>query len=204
MLTATSLISGAMQGVNMELGLAARAYHYILKLARHCGFGNVWGNSVHALGRSITIEIKVDDWLISNIQEIMLNQRSRVTLDTLLPREANTTLKYGVFDTDFDAFWADVERTALPAWRWGFRLALFSAIWIAPLLIQQLPPLSHHDRVTRERALAAMENSRIYILRQMLGLLKTIICFGYGADESVRGAIGYPHNSDDPHQQVPR
>jgi magnesium chelatase family protein len=34
MLTATSLISGAMQCVNMELGLAARAYHCILKLAR--------------------------------------------------------------------------------------------------------------------------------------------------------------------------
>jgi hypothetical protein len=134
----------------------------------------------------------------------MLNKRARVALDTLLPREANTTLKYGVFDTDFDTFWSDVERTALPAWRWGFRLALFSAIWIAPLLIRQLPPLSQHDRLTRERALAAMESSRIYFLRQMLALLKTIVCFGYGADGNVRSAIGYPGQPNDPQQQVPR
>jgi hypothetical protein len=37
----------------------------------------------------------------------------------------------------------------------------------------------------------------------MLVLLKTVVCFGYGADENVRGAIGYPRNPDDPHQQVP-
>jgi predicted ATPase with chaperone activity len=33
MLTATSLISGVMEGVNIESSLAARAYHHLRKLA---------------------------------------------------------------------------------------------------------------------------------------------------------------------------
>lgn len=134
----------------------------------------------------------------------MLSQRARVILDTLLPSEAHPTLKSGIFDTDFDAFWSDVERMALPAWRWGFHAALWAANWIAPLLIHRLPPLTQHDRKTRERALAAMETSRIYFLRQMMGLLKTIVCFGYGADRDVRDAIGYPRQTDDPRPQVSR
>jgi hypothetical protein len=137
----------------------------------------------------------------TTILDIMLNQSARVILDTLLPSEANPALKYGIFDTDFDVFWSDIERTALPAWRWGFHAALWAATWIAPLLIRRLPPLTQYDRQTRERALAAMETSRIYSLRQMMGLLKTIVCFGYGADQKVRDAIGYPRQPDDPRRR---
>ena len=132
----------------------------------------------------------------------MLSKRARVVLDTLLPSEAHPALKAGVFDTDFDVFWLDVERTALPAWRWGFHAALWAATWIAPLLILRLPPLTQHERQTRERALAAMETSRIYFLRQLLGLLKTVVCFGYGADRDVRAAIGYPRQPEDPRREV--
>ena len=132
----------------------------------------------------------------------MLGKSARAVLDTLLPSEAHLVLRSGVFDTDFDAFWSDVERTALPTWRWSFYAALWIANWISPLLIHRLPPLNRYDRATRERALAAMETSRIYLLRQVLGLLKTIICFGYGANKDVRAAIGYPQQTDDPRRQV--
>jgi len=134
----------------------------------------------------------------------MLSQRARVVLDTLLPSDAHPALKYGVLDAGFEAFWSDFERSALPSWRWGFHAALFVATWIAPLLIHRLPPLTRHDRRTRERALAAMETSESYFLRQMLALLKTTVCFGYGADRDVRDAIGYPRQPDDPRPQVSR
>jgi len=134
----------------------------------------------------------------------MLSQQSRIILNTLLPSQAHPTLKYGIFDADFDTFWSDVEHTALPAWRLGFQAALWTANWIAPLLIRRLPPLTLHDRPTRERALAAMETSRIYFLRQMLALLKTIVCFGYGANRNVRTAIGYSRPMDDPRREGPR
>jgi hypothetical protein len=86
--------------------------------------------------------------------------------------------------------------------RWGFRAALFTAVWIAPLLIYRPPPLALHDRPTRERALAAMETTRSYFLRQMMVVLKTIVSFCYGADSSVRDAIGYPRQPDDPGRKL--
>ena len=133
----------------------------------------------------------------------MLSKQSRIVLDTLLPSGAHPTLKQGVFDTDFEAFWSDFERTALPSLRWGSRAALFAVVWIAPLLIHRLPPLALHDRPTRERALAAMALSRFYILRQLFVVLKQAVCFCYGADPNVRDAIGYPLQHDDPRRQVP-
>ena len=131
----------------------------------------------------------------------MLSRRSRLVLDTLLPAQANATLPHGIFDTGFDKFLLDFQSTASPALRRGFWAALFAATWIAPLLIFRLPPLTRLDRSTRERALRAMETSRVYLLRQMLLLLKTTVCFCYGADPGVRDAVGYPRQHDDPRQK---
>ena len=39
-------------------------------------------------------------------------------------------------------------------------------------------------------------------LRQMMVLLKTIVSLCYGADPSVRAAIGYPRQFDDPHPNL--
>ena len=128
----------------------------------------------------------------------MLNNAARVVLDTLLPSSANPLLPFGLFDTGFDVFWADVEQTALPAWRWGLRAAVLTAVWAAPLLIRRLPPLTRLDRPARERALAAMGASRVYLLRQMLGLLKTSAALGYGASPQVRAAIGHPRREAAP------
>ena len=47
----------------------------------------------------------------------MLSQADRIVLDTLLPSHANPLLPLGIFDAGFEAFWADLEQTALPAWR---------------------------------------------------------------------------------------
>lgn len=132
----------------------------------------------------------------------MLSKASRVVLDTLLPSGANPRLPLGIFDAGFEAFWADLERTALPAWRWGFQAAVFTAVWVAPLLIRRLPPLTRLDRPTRERALAALGASRAAVLRQMLTLLKTIAGFCYGANPRVREAIGYPRQRNPPRPEA--
>lgn len=128
----------------------------------------------------------------------MLSARQRVVLDTLLPSQADPALRFGVFDAGFDAFYADFERTALPALKFGFRAALFCAAWVAPLLIGKLPPITLYDRPTRERALAALAGSRFYLLRQMVLVLKAVVSFGYGADARVRDAVGFPLQHDDP------
>jgi hypothetical protein len=122
----------------------------------------------------------------------MLSRRERLILDTLLPSGVHPDLPYGLFDAGFAEFWSDFEQTALPLWPRGFRAALWIAIWVAPLLIRRLPPLSLYGRPTRERALEAMERSRLAPIRQVVGLLKTVVGFSYGADSHVREAIGYP------------
>ena len=128
----------------------------------------------------------------------LLSQRARIVFDTLLPDGAHPTLPYGGLEAGFDAFWSDFERTALPSFRLAVRTALMAATWIAPVLIGRLPPLGLHDRLARERALAAMAHSRLYLLRQMLELLKTTASLSYGADRRVRDALGYPLQPDDP------
>jgi hypothetical protein len=123
----------------------------------------------------------------------MLQRNSRLVLDTLLPALAGSR--------DFDQFWADFERTSVPAWRWSFRAAVFAANWIAPLLIHRMPPLARYDRPTREQMLAALGASRSPTMRQMLATLKTLVSLYHGADPVVRAAIGYPNA---PGAQEPR
>jgi hypothetical protein len=73
-------------------------------------------------------------------------------------------------------------------WRLALRLALLAAVWLSPLLIGRLPPLSLSDRATREAALAALGSSRLGVLRQLLFVLKSVAGFCYGAPSDAAGA----------------
>lgn len=127
----------------------------------------------------------------------MLDTRARVVLDTLLPSQAQPLLPYGLFDAGFESFYQDFARTANGTLRHSFQLALFAAIWISPLLIGRIPPITLYSRETRERALTAMETSRFYVLRQLMLILKLVASLSYGANREVRDAIGYPPQYDD-------
>lgn len=121
----------------------------------------------------------------------MLTPRERAVLETLLPAGGHPALK-GLFEAGFEDFYRDFERTAIMRLRLGFKAALFAAIWISPLLIGRLPPLTRLERENREAALEALGRSRFYVLRQLFLVLKTVSCFCYGADPQVRRAIGFP------------
>lgn len=120
-----------------------------------------------------------------------LGRRARVVIDTMLPSGADPALQLGAFDAGFDDFYDEFSRTASGPLRLGFRVALVAAIWISPLLIGRLPPLTRHRRGERERALHALATCGSLPLRQLVVVLKAVICFGYGADANVRRAIGY-------------
>ncbi|MCA1554542.1 MAG: hypothetical protein LC737_09205 [Chloroflexi bacterium] len=122
-----------------------------------------------------------------------LTRRARIVLDTLLPAQAHAQLPLGLFDAEFESFQVEFERSATLQLRLAFGVALFVAVWLSPLLIHHLPPLTRHGRETRERALAALAHSRIYVLRQLLTVLKLVTSLCYGAHPTVRDAIGYPH-----------
>jgi len=127
----------------------------------------------------------------------MLSSRAHVVLDTLLPPHAHPSLPRGLFDAGFEKFYQDFAGTANTTLRHGFQIAIFAAIWISPLLIRRIPPITLYSRETRERALTAMEISRFYFLRQMMLILKNVASLCYGANREVRDAIGYPRQHDD-------
>lgn len=111
-------------------------------------------------------------------------------IHTLLPAHAHPALPYGAFDAGFDDFHADFARTAAPRLRFGFRLGLQAATWLAPLLIGHLPPLARLRPAERERALDAMARSRYPLLRDLVIALKLVVSLSYGADARVRRCIG--------------
>ncbi len=128
----------------------------------------------------------------------MLDSRTRLVLDTLLPSHAHPTLTTGLLEAGFDEFWSVFQRTAPATPRRAFRAAVLAATWLAPVLIGRLPPLDRYDRPTRERALAALGASRVPLLRQLMLVLKTVASLAYGADPTVRRAIGYPRPAQAP------
>jgi len=128
----------------------------------------------------------------------MLSRRARVVLDTLIPSGAHPDLPQGIQDVEFERFHAHFERTAHWRLRLGWRVGLVLAIWAAPLLILKLPPITLHDRATREAALTALFTTRWHAIRNLVLVLKVVAAFAYGADPAVRRAVGFPAQPDDP------
>lgn len=115
----------------------------------------------------------------------------RAVLGALLPSGASSLLPQGLLDTGFEGFLDTFEAVAPADFRRVVRLALATGGWLAPLLIGRLPPMSRLNSDDRERALAAMAQSRLPELRQLVIVLKTVASLHYGALPEVRRAIGY-------------
>ncbi len=120
-----------------------------------------------------------------------LRSIDRAVLGALLPSGASPLLRQGLLDTGFEAFLVDFDAAAPTDFCRIFRLALVAAGWVAPLLIGHAPPMSRLNSGDRERALAAMNESRLPELRQLVIVLKTVASLHYGALPEVRQAISY-------------
>ncbi|HZQ49812.1 MAG TPA: hypothetical protein VFB69_05855 [Candidatus Dormibacteraeota bacterium] len=120
-----------------------------------------------------------------------MNRFDRAVLDALLPSGVNPVLPMGLLESGFERFWSKSSKDLAPNLRLAFRLALFGGAWVAPVLVRRMPPLSRLSPPEREKALTAMERSRIAILRQLVRILKTVAALHYGAHPDVRKALGY-------------
>jgi hypothetical protein len=127
-----------------------------------------------------------------------VTNRTRVVLETLLPDDAHPVLTKGLEGAGFERFYEEFSRSGTSKLRFSFRLGLFLMIWVAPLMVWRLPPLSMYKRTTRERALNRFLISRITVFRQIALTVKLVVSLCYGADRDVRDAIGYPPQHDDP------
>lgn len=121
-----------------------------------------------------------------------MNARQRAALEALLPAGADPSLPVGLFEAGFEDFHSRFRAEASAGMRVGFSAALWAAVWLAPLLIGRLPPISRLSPEDRERAMEALVSSRVYALRQLGLVLKAVASFCYGADPRVREAIGFP------------
>ena len=132
-----------------------------------------------------------------------LRRRHRVVLETLLPRGAHPALPKGLYDTGFDDFYDDFRQRGAGRLRFAFHLTLFLSVWVAPLLIGRVPPITLYSSLTRERALQRLFESRFFLFRQLGLTTKLVVALCYGADRDVRDAVGYPMQHDDPRRQEP-
>ena len=132
-----------------------------------------------------------------------LRRRHRVVLETLLPRRAHPSLPKGLYDTGFDDFFDDFRHRGAGQLRFAFRLTLFLSVWVSPLLIARVPPITLYGVRTRERALQRLFESRFFLFRQLGLTMKLVVALCYGADRDVRDAVGYPMQHDDPRRQEP-
>ena len=122
-------------------------------------------------------------------KELSLRQSHRVVLETLLPSGSHATLTRGLFETGFDDFYNRFCASAGLELQQAFRAGLFAAVWISPLLIWRVPPITMYRLEVRERALEALAGTRWYLLRQVFQAVKTVVALGYGADPSVRSVL---------------
>lgn len=110
----------------------------------------------------------------------MLKPRHRAVVDALLPG----------LGPDFDAFLADFNANGPLPMRLAWRAALSVGAWVAPLLIGRLPPISRLSPEDGAAALEALGQSRVYLLRQQLLLLKSLVSLHYGARARTRAELG--------------
>ena len=126
-----------------------------------------------------------------------------MVLETLLPSEAHPALPKGLYDTGFDEFYEDFRHHAARKLRLSFRVTLFLCVWVAPLLIGRVPPITLHGSPARERALRRLFESPFFLFRQLGLTMKLVVALCYGADRDVRDAVGYPLQHDDPRRGEP-
>src|SRR5215470_14877701 len=102
----------------------------------------------------------------------MLSKRNRVVIETLLP--SCGTMLPGILETNCEDFVAHFQAGAPFLLLLSWRVSLWVATWIAPLLLLHLPPLDRLPSAQRAAALEAMEKSQCYLLRQFLFVLKEV------------------------------
>src|SRR2546428_10822184 len=81
-----------------------------------------------------------------------LSPTDTAVLDALLPGRAHPVLVSAISETGFERFLDDFERAA-PRHLWrAFRIGLFTAAWVAPVLVRRVPPLTRPREAGPDRA----------------------------------------------------
>ncbi len=118
--------------------------------------------------------------------------------DTLFPGIADEGL---VSITELDLFgFLDQLRETVPARvAWAVRFAIVFVALSPLFVLWRLRTLASLDQVVRERVVTELATSRVYGIRQLVLILKSMGALLYGADARVRRRMfeGHPQRSED-------
>lgn len=107
-------------------------------------------------------------------------------VESMLPPDAATGLR-GVASADLEAFWRRVDAHAPGLLRLGIWAAVVTLVWLP--LVRYGRPLHRLDPLRRDRVVAWAGGSRIYLVRQLAEIAKTLACFAYFDDPGLRAAF---------------
>jgi hypothetical protein len=110
--------------------------------------------------------------------------------ETILPSGTDPRLSLGAADLPMLRFLDDAEARSPFEYLLGVRVALWVAMASPWLLLYSWRPWSWLDATGRLEALRRLQHHRIYALRELPSLLKTVACLGYCGVPSVQAAIG--------------
>ena len=114
-----------------------------------------------------------------------------IVFETILPAGASDKVPLGARDVPLLRFVDDLFASAPFRMLAGFRVALW-VVFLAPLWLLGRPrlfgALSPGDRID---LLHRLRRNRVYMIRELPTLLKTVACLGYCGLPSVQAAIGY-------------
>lgn len=125
--------------------------------------------------------------------------------DAVLPSGKSDKLPIGARDVPLDRMIEDLFATASTEFLLGLRAAIWLAYLGGPALtLRRRATLGDLPPDERTRVLRELADSRIYFLRELPFLLKTVTCLGYVGTPEVQSSMGIPHEGDRPSWMGPK
>ena len=112
-------------------------------------------------------------------------------LETIIPAGCSDRYPQSALDTGAPEIFDEMLLYLPAATALGLRGAVLGIELLGPLAGLRKPArFSRLGPAEREACLTALSRSRVYFLRQLVLLLKSVACFGFGGDRGVHDLIG--------------
>lgn len=109
-------------------------------------------------------------------------------VEAMLPRVGETAMP-GVGELDLEPFWRTLGESGSPLLRFGLRASVWG-LTLAPPIVSRRPALfTQLSCDERDEFLRRAATHRLYLVRQLVTTLKSLACFAYFHDPSVRERV---------------
>ena len=110
---------------------------------------------------------------------------------TLLPSDVSNTLPDGADRAPLGGFVDDLFQSAPSHVLWGLRVCLWLIVLSPPFVLGRFATFFGLEHAERIEVLEHLQESNVYVVREMPLLFKTTACLGYCGLPSVQRAVGF-------------